>query len=229
VPMLAVAAVVATLAVAPARSPGPLEDVGYVTAQADAALRSTSDYVVHSTAGNGTMIDSWSDEKAGQRRTDSYTDGGQLVEAAAWRADPPTTTRVSVTEHTWWTAPANTPDTVDPDTTIAPDVIRRWLHNPHVRMVGVDSVAGHRAAHLEITAISNAPGGRADLWVDAETYLLLRERITVPGLPVSTTDFAWLPRTTENVARCGLSVPAGFTRVASPYGAPPTRPSATHR
>lgn len=102
-------------------------------------------------------------------------------------------------------------------------MIRRLLHSPHVRVAGVDTIAGHRTAHLQITGISNAPGGQADPWVDAKTYLLLRLRITTPGMPGSTTDFAWLPRTPDTVARCELTVPAGYTHVASPYEVKPAR------
>ena len=227
VPVVAAAAVVAALTVAPARSPGDLHDVAYVTARTDAALGTTSDVIVHSTAATGTF-DTWSDERTGRSRTDVYDQDGRLAASAAWRGNPPTTTRVDLAEHTWWTAPGNTPDTTEPDTTINPDAIRQLLHNPHVHLAGADTIAGHRATHLEITVSSDAPGGRVDLWVDAETYHLLRERITIPDLPVSTTDYTWLARTPSNLARCELTVPAGFAQVASPYGTTPP-PSTTPR
>ncbi len=74
------------------------------------------------------------------------------------------------------------------------------------------------------------PGRRGEvrraLWVDAHSYLPLRQRIQIAGagggpLYVITADYRLLPATAANLAKLRPVIPEGFTRTHGPHGAVP--------
>ena len=67
---------------------------------------------------------------------------------------------------------------------------------------GHERVRGHDTIHLRASQSDN-------LWVNANTYLPVRERSPAVG----EIDTDWLPRTAANLARFKLAVPAGFTHL----------------
>jgi hypothetical protein len=83
------------------------------------------------------------------------------------------------------------------------------------KIVGHDQIDGHDTVQLR-HAISMPIGTTTrtmttDLWVDVLTYLPVRQRSSMSGMP-STSEVAydWLPRTAENLVNLVLVVPDGF-------------------
>jgi hypothetical protein len=82
--------------------------------------------------------------------------------------------------------------------------------------LGHDQLGGRDTLHLQRHASFDTPmGTRAftnDLWVDALTYLPVRQRNSTSGTggQMSVTDYDWLPRTPENLLKLELVVPDGF-------------------
>jgi hypothetical protein len=78
------------------------------------------------------------------------------------------------------------------------------------RIVGRSVVDGRQAVRLHEALAPPTLG--LDTLVDSLTYLTLREHFTAGGV-VSTTDEDWLPRSTANIAKTRLAIPAGFARL----------------
>jgi hypothetical protein len=80
--------------------------------------------------------------------------------------------------------------------------IRDAIDSGRLRVIGHERVRGHDTIHLRASQSDN-------LWVNANTYLPVRERSPAVG----EIDTDWLPRTAANLARFKLAVPAGFTHL----------------
>lgn len=100
----------------------------------------------------------------------------------------------------------------------APVAISARVAAGHWKVVGDTALGGHRAIEL---AWSDGPGSGSRLWVDAGTYLPLREEAVFPvggpGNWATTTvrdDYELLPATPASLAKLTPPVPAGFRRTA---------------
>jgi hypothetical protein len=63
----------------------------------------------------------------------------------------------------------------------------------------------------------------ARLWVDATTYLPMRQYLRMSNGERNVTDYSYLPPTPGNLARLRPHIPAGYTH-ASGQANPPGRP-----
>jgi hypothetical protein len=81
----------------------------------------------------------------------------------------------------------------------ATQAIRDAIASGQLRVIGHERVRGQDTIHLRASQSDN-------LWVNANTYLPVRERSPAVG----EIDTDWLPRTAANLARFELAVPAGF-------------------
>ena len=98
----------------------------------------------------------------------------------------------------------------------APVELTHQVSGQHWTVVGTTRLDGRRA--IELTWL-DAPGSRSYLWVDASTYLPLREEASFqeggPAHLITVTvrdDYQLLPATQANLAKLTTPVPAGFRR-----------------
>jgi hypothetical protein len=85
-------------------------------------------------------------------------------------------------------------------------------------VLGLTTVDGQNALELKEGSLA---AGEQLTWVDASTYLPIRELDTAPGQPLSSdeniqADYQWLPATAANLALVtpATAIPAGFTEVS---------------
>jgi hypothetical protein len=96
--------------------------------------------------------------------------------------------------------------------------IRAEIANGQFKVVGRIELHGQQAVELEINVPPNneAPPHvtAARLWVDATTYLPMREYLRMSNGQQSVTDYIFLPPTPENLAKLRPAIPAGYTHVS---------------
>lgn len=81
----------------------------------------------------------------------------------------------------------------------------------YYKIVGHDRIDGRDTVELRHTVSMSMGTMTTDLWVDAFTYLPVRQRSSMSGMPsVSEVVYDWLPRTAENLVNLALVVPDGF-------------------
>jgi hypothetical protein len=94
--------------------------------------------------------------------------------------------------------------------------IRTEIANGQFRVVGPTELHGQKAVELEINVPPNneAPPHvtAARLWVDATTYLPMRQYLRMSNGEQNVTDYTFLPPTAENLAKLRPEIPAGYTR-----------------
>jgi hypothetical protein len=97
---------------------------------------------------------------------------------------------------------------------------RAELAEGEYRVAGHDVIEGRQAIELESTPAAFGEG-TLRFWIDASTYLPIREVATPPGAgpndPESIrTDYRWLPANARNLSLLDptTAVPAGFTEIA---------------
>jgi len=103
--------------------------------------------------------------------------------------------------------PLEVPDVLDAD------ALKKAIDEGRMELIGAENVDGKDTHHLRLFA--TVRGYQIDLWVDSESYLPVRETSTVidgPEEPVMTSDYDWLPRTGENLAKVELTPPPGFEK-----------------
>jgi hypothetical protein len=100
----------------------------------------------------------------------------------------------------------------------SPKIVLYDINHENWTVVGHTELDGHDAIKLSWTDAGSA----SYLWVDASTYLPLREVVSLPvggpGKMISTTDetdYELLPATPANLALLTTPVPAGFTQTAT--------------
>lgn len=134
-----------------------------------------------------------------------------------------TTTAVSYTSHTWWTAQSARPAVSGASSASClprgeirlggggnawPDFIRSQLGCGAYTVVGRQAAGGVNAIEIK------GNGGYITLWVDPSTYLPIR--LTAGGVQIA---FQWLTATPAHLAMLNMPVPAGFHRVPPPVPA----------
>jgi hypothetical protein len=127
-----------------------------------------------------------------------------------------TATYVDRATRTWWTQSRPAPaEKVGPVANATPEELRAALRAGEYRIVSRDAVVHLHAGHPS--------GGSDDLWVDADSYRIVRRVVVKPGAEARIDlAFDWQPRTPATLARFTVTVPAGFARVDAP-GAPVPR------
>ena len=100
----------------------------------------------------------------------------------------------------------------------SPQIVLYDINHENWKVVGHTKLDGHDAIELTWAAA----GATSYLWVDASTYLPLREVDNIPvggpGKTITTTDqtdYELLPPTPANLAQLTTPIPAGFTRTAT--------------
>ena len=109
-------------------------------------------------------------------------------------------------------------DTEKPPALEVPDVLdadalKRAIDEGRMELIGAERIGDKDTHHLRLFATRR--GYQIDLWVDSTSYLPVRQTSTVIGgsaKPVMTSDYDWLPRTGENLAKLELTPPPGFTK-----------------
>lgn len=107
-------------------------------------------------------------------------------------------------------------ETEAPPATEVPDILdadalKQAIDEGRMELIGSERVGDRDTHHLRLFATHR--GYQIDLWVDSTSYLPVRETSTVidgPAEPVMTSDYDWLPRTEENLAKLELTPPPGF-------------------
>jgi hypothetical protein len=184
----------------------------------------------------GTRAERWVDLGPGDRKQ-RYTSparhvlhgtGGQLLYQYTVIVERPDTVRVDVVDYakrTWTTYRRHiTPLPATPMPSSVPVGplgiavgFARGITSGGYRVLGSETIGGRETLHLR----SNPPAGHSvDVWIDASTYLVLRE--LEPGSR-TTVDYDYLRRTPANVAKTRLKVPPGFRHSTS--AAPPPQPN----
>jgi len=105
--------------------------------------------------------------------------------------------------------------------------IRHQLANGQFKVIRRGVVNGRKAIELGLTGLSShKPGPHATaarLWVDAATYLPLRQVLRFSTGRRDVTDYRFLPPTTANLAKLRPVIPAGYHRTRLLPGQRPAR------
>ena len=101
---------------------------------------------------------------------------------------------------------------------VNPAGIRHQIASGNLRVIARTTVRGHPAIELGMT-LAPADGGplritAARLWVDARTYLPVRELLTFSEGKQDLTDYTFLPPTAANLAKLQPVIPAGYQRTS---------------
>lgn len=155
----------------------------------------------------------WGEGEMGEmRRTYSLaTTGGVCHEAGI---------QVDYEARTWHEFDAGTPPEGCPNSEVPnvldAEALRTALDDGTLKLIGSERVNGRDTHHIRLEYATR--GYQLDMWVDAESYLPIKESSTVsegPGQaedsPVLTASYEWLPRTQENLNKVELTPPADFT------------------
>lgn len=94
---------------------------------------------------------------------------------------------------------------------VDPAAIKHYLDSGKLVLVGEETANGAVTQHLRYTLDDFT----WDVWVDASTYLPVKEAAANPRHSAITTH-QWLPRTPQNLAMMELTVPPGFSQVPTP-------------
>jgi len=106
--------------------------------------------------------------------------------------------------------------------------IRRQLATGQFKIIRRGVVNGHKAIELGLTGLSRRKTGlhatAARLWVDAASYLPLRQVLQFSTGRQDITDYRFLPPTAANLAKLRLIIPAGYHRTWLLPGQRPHKP-----
>ncbi|MBL7498869.1 hypothetical protein [Frankia nepalensis] len=219
-----------------------LPTVAFVAARVDAAVSNTGDVVQHVVSqvtfdGQTSQSETWFDTVTGaQRIVGADSPSSPRRDQAMAEASPGgnvVTTVVDFASRTWWTETfpprsagegpyvgggllGTTPSDVRDSLTGASE---SWT------VVGPAELDGRATICLRRDFKDDAPGtgGSEQIWVDAETYDVLRTQAekATPGIRMTVrSDFSELARTPDALANLTVVPPAGFTRVPPPVSAP---------
>lgn len=234
---LTAAAAAAVLVATAGGTPEPrFANVAQVQEQTLRALRSAQNQIIHErTDYDSGYSETWTDRSTRRYRLDNYSTlvqpDGTDTDTRTPRTGPmhrtqsiagtgaPGDVRYTVVDwelRTWSTnhddsivLEGEVPDILDPD------ALRTAIDEGRMEMIGPERVGDRDTHHLRLFATRR--GYQIDLWVDAATYLPVRETSIVlgedaPAKPVMTNDYTWLPRSAENLAKLDLVAPPDFTR-----------------
>lgn len=208
------------------------DTAAYVVDQLQAAVDGNTAVLVtlvhaaNADTGQPVTTESWSSATSPTTRSEVLGAAGNPVSGDLLTVSAKQTTAVHINyENRTWstrtypfgsssssTAPAPLPET--------PDQIAAQLQaavRTGVTVVGTGTVDGQQAVELRdaVRADGSIPAGVITTWVDATTYLPIREVDTSSGHS-QTTDYRWLPDTPANrqLLTTAAAIPAGFTQVS---------------
>lgn len=238
-PVLAAVAVGATLALAPAGTGGggataeapEMLTVGYVAERTATALNGLSGYVQHETAKHqgrdgkpASMIELWADPTTKRERQDNKIFYGD-VRSYTVALDGSTAVELNHDKKKWWTSqlasltPADSNQVQHLPPSLNPKDLKRAVDSGKVTLVGKEQLNGRQTVHLQWlggpdSAMDTAKSVEESMqiWVDAKSYLPVR---VVDKLFTGTTtsDYEWLPRTEDNLAKVTVSPPADYRKL----------------
>jgi hypothetical protein len=232
----AVAAGVATSGAAGGGPPAPAVttpqvalDAATVSARISQALTGVERKVLHirmrvTVDGERSSNELWRDPVSGaMRATGPKVPGNPRIDIAVRRdGDLQTTTTVDHDRRVWYrdTFDISTlPDRGEgggkgsgPLSDFSPDGLRASLARGEWTLAGRERLDGRQTLHLRVTGAE----GAYDVWVDAESYVLVRRVVARPdGPPLRLVeDYEYLPRTAVVLAELEQrTVPAGYERL----------------
>jgi hypothetical protein len=106
---------------------------------------------------------------------------------------------------------------------ITPEAVRDAMtgDEPAFTVVGKEQIDGRTALHLQYAGELRKKFGDTDLWVDADTYELMRRQVHATdgdGRDLTVReDYRSLDRTDANLAELEADIPAGFTHEADQH------------
>lgn len=187
-------------------APGPSRPSGaYVLSAARRALETKHQGIVEftTTAPGASRTVNWFDLANDDLRTDDYA-GGRLQ----LRSYVVGTRQVNVdyTTRTWSSSPPGS--VVIGGFGLTRKAIERDLDNGTFALVGRTTVDGARALLL-----TGGSGGEVErLWIDASTYLPLRQTLSSGHRVTSSITYSWHRATPELRAKLAVTIPPGFTK-----------------
>lgn len=199
-----------------------------------------------------TTLQMWTDLQNGNQRHDIYGRTGNLHSSFATTFSDDvrqptvvaeTITVVNYDGRTWQRMRFHDP------ATIRQEVVSRsgipFVGSLDFRLLGRVTIDGQQAFHLRVDYPQPKFGPRfpaaiqaklrfptsMDVWISVSGSRLLREQTARNGVTLSTTDYAWLPRTAANLRHVELAVPAGYRHNVTPSvfrlpSKPPAEPTA---
>jgi hypothetical protein len=238
-PVIVAVAVGASLAFAPGGTGGggataetpEMLTVGYVAERTATALSGLPGYVQHETAKHvgrdgkpASMIELWADPTTKRERQDNKIFYGD-VRSYTRALDGSTAVELNHDKKKWWTypvtslAPANTDQVQHLPPSLNPGDLKRAVDSGKVTLVGKERLNGRQTVHLQWlggpdSALDAAKTAEESMqiWVDAESYLPVRV-INKLFTGTTTSDYEWLPRTRDNLAKVTVSPPADYRKL----------------
>jgi hypothetical protein len=194
----------------------PSSTAGETGAQGAVAAGSPLEFIVQQGA-NGSVLKTWADSRARVRRTMELRPGSttELETVEDHDGMQLTIYAIDLSRRLWRSETVSVSGVSFDDPSVVVRTIREQIRSGTFHVVGSDVVDGHPAVHLRrfisnphtiVGQISTVP---VDEWVDASTYLPLRIEETGGGAS-SLTTYSWVPRTSANLAKLKLVLPAGF-------------------
>jgi hypothetical protein len=229
----AVAGVVAVNGTAPTSPSGQpqqpaIHNARYVATEVSDAIARTEEQIEHSTLrithqGQTSEGEEWRDGVTGDtRRIDVQPDGTKLDYLLEYDGDHVTTMLLDYSARTWFSErfDANAGDKGAEMVPRTADEIKTALEKQTtLAVLGKETLDGRATLHLKLSGDLAVPKehGSYELWVDAESYELVRvvaqKRPSPQAEPVvARWDYTYLARTEENLARFTLTPPPGFTK-----------------
>ncbi|WP_435206820.1 hypothetical protein [Micromonospora sp. bgisy143] len=234
-PVLAAVAVGASLAFAPgggAPETAPeMLTVGYVAEQTATALSGLPGYVQHETARHqgrdgkqASLIELWADRTTKRERQDNTLFYGD-VRSYTLALDGSTAVELNHDKKKWWTyqvaslKPTDTGQVQHLPPSLNPKDLKRAVDSGKVTLVGKEQLNGTQTVHLQWlggpdSALDAAKTAEESMqiWVDAQSYRPVRV-VNKLFTGTTTSDYEWLPRTQDNLAKVTVSPPADYRKL----------------
>ncbi|MEU0547291.1 hypothetical protein [Micromonospora sp. NPDC005979] len=239
-PVVAAVAVGASLAFAPGGVGGggaPKEapemlTVGYVAEQTATALGQLPGYVQHETAKHqgrdgkqASLIELWADRTTSRERQDNKIYYGD-VRSYTLALDGSTAVELNHDKKKWWTyqigslKPADTNQVQYLPPSLNPKDLKRAVDSGKVTLVGEERLDGRQTVHLQwlggpdsaMDAAAKTAEESMQIWVDKKSYLPVRV-VNKLFTGTTTSDYEWLPRSKENLAKVTVSPPADYRKL----------------
>lgn len=163
--------------------------------------------------------ESWYDPKTGNLRDHDLTTLAGDPKTDVWtiRHREQSTATVTYVDHAdriWWTMdrPDNPAKPSGQTALYSPDELRKQLREGRYQLAGEEKIKGQPVVHLR-------SDDGMDLWVDADTYRVVRLQIVKQSEKENVTitfDIDWQPRTPEALRPFEFTAPAGYQQV-QPY------------
>ncbi|MFI5928632.1 hypothetical protein ACIA3K_22055 [Micromonospora sp. NPDC051543] len=234
-PVVAAVAVGASLAFAPGggapKEAPEMLTVGYVAEQTANALGQLPGYVQHETAKHqgrdgkqASLIELWADRATSRERQDNKIYYGD-VRSYTLALDGSTAVELNHDKKKWWTYQIASLKPVDSGQiqhlppALNPKDLKRAVDSGKVTLVGKERLDGRQTVHLQWLGGPDSAMDAAktaeesmQIWVDAKSYQPVRV-VNKLFSGTTTSDYEWLPRTKENLAKVTVWPPADYRKL----------------